>query len=60
MEGGDPRAEFATVVKNCARCGENHLTEFIRFKRPCGEFSHWGWCQKAEAPILLKIEHVTK
>jgi hypothetical protein len=47
--------KITTDIKYCARCGEDHGgLQFVRFKHPCGEFTHWAMCPKMQEPILLR------
>jgi len=42
-------------VKTCARCGEDHIITFRRFKNPIDRFTHWALCPNTNEPILLEI-----
>lgn len=46
---------FIVGVKACARCGQNHDVNFVKFLNPSGENTHWGMCPTTYEPILLRI-----
>jgi hypothetical protein len=48
---------FTIPLTNCARCGRNHeRVEFRKFKVPCADWTHWGFCPNTGEPILLQYD----
>lgn len=46
---------FAIPLVHCARCDRNHdRVEFRKFKVPCQDWTHWGFCPNTGEPILLQ------
>jgi hypothetical protein len=47
------------LVKNCARCGQDHEVEFREFvQNGVGDLTHWGMCPVLNEPILMRIIEV--
>jgi hypothetical protein len=44
------------LIIKCARCGENHIVKFKKFKRPINNWTHWGICPVEKEPILMQID----
>ena len=45
-----------TLVKKCARCGNDHEVEFKEFQHfGIGDCNWWGMCPYINEPILMKI-----
>lgn len=46
---------FETLLRGCARCGNDHpRIVFRRFRRyPINEFTHWALCPSTEEPVLM-------
>jgi hypothetical protein len=44
------------VTLKCGRCGKAHDNlEFVKFKRPHDEFTHWASCPNTGEPILCGV-----
>ena len=53
------KGDFNVTVRNCARCGKDHVgMTFHQLSNPTDEWKYWGTCWKTKQPVLLKIETV--
>lgn len=44
-------------VKNCARCGQDHIAlRFAKLSKPGEDFTHWAACPGNGEPIMMKVE----
>lgn len=53
--------KMSVSIHNCARCGENHVVDFVPFINGplvIGEYtiSHWGMCLNNNEPVLMYFE----
>lgn len=52
------KKKIELVIKNCARCGEDHSLVFFALENPSDEYTHFSMCPKLKQPILLKIQKI--
>ena len=58
----DEEKSIVIQVRNCARCGGEHVITFVPFNNPCYikdtdvVFTHWGICPTNYEPILLLVK----
>lgn len=48
-----PKPTKKINVRQCQRCGQDHVMEFTPLTNPANEYEWWGMCPNLKEPVLL-------